>query len=911
MISPEAVVNAADRIAHVAHRTPVMTSRTVDERLNYHVFFKCENLQRIGAFKFRGAYNAISRLSAAEQAAGVVTHSSGNHAQGVALAARLLGVRAVVVMPEDSPPNKRAATEGYGAEIVTCPAMRREEVTADLIAAHGYTLIHPYDNDDIIAGQGTAALELFDEVGPLDYLFVPVGGGGLISGSALAAQVRAPGCRVVGVEPALGDDAGQSWRDGRIHKLEAVPATIADGLRTRAIGQRNLAIMGRYVSDMTTVSEAEIIDALEFIWSRLKILVEPSAAVPFAALLAGRIAIPAGSRVGVLLSGGNVDVAGLSLFARPSADAADQPAAEQPARPLATKARKPSRILLCAPIEAAALDVLRAAGEVDIIPADDEELLLSRIGDSHALIVGRNQRITADVIKYGYNLRAIGTLDSHLDNIDVSTARALGIEICYTPDSRSVIIAEHTLGHLLALAGRFTDGRLAGKTLGLIGFGLVGRQVAQRAAAFDMRILVNQPRLTPELALASGVEATDLIHLLAASDFISLHVPFTEETDAIIGAAELGHLKPTAVLANMGHTDLVDEAALLRALEAGELAGAALATLPAVVRDPAPASLALRDHPRVHVAPHVSALLDNQLRDSSLNIARQVAAALSARRTSETLELELVPIEQVVPHEHIDMKRVARLVDRLEEDGRLINPPITTYWKGRFIILDGATRYSSLNQLGYPHAIVQVVDKDREGFQLHTWYHAVSAEETPDAEDTFQQLYTRLAQIDGLILSPTNADDAQIALQRPESLCFFIDRQGGMTLAEAAPGASKLAVMNGIVETYNAWGRVERTLLTDIDRLVAQFPRLVAVAVFPQFTPEDVFDAAANGDLLPAGLTRFVIPGRILRLNADLERLKRDEPLADKRAWFNEFLAGKLSRSRLRVYQEPVVLLDE
>jgi phosphoglycerate dehydrogenase-like enzyme len=502
-------------------------------------------------------------------------------------------------------------------------------------------------------------------------------------------------------------------------------------------------------------------------------------------------------------------------------------------------------------------------------------------------------------------------MDSHLENIDVSTARALGIEICYAPDSRAVAIAEHTLSRLLALADRFTDGRLAGKTLGLIGFGLVGRQVAQRAAAFDMRILVNQPRLTPELALASGVEATDLIDLLAAADFVSLHVPFTEETDAIIGAAELSHVKPTAVLANMGHTDLVDEAALFAALEAGELAGAALSTLPTIVSEPSPVAQAIRLHPRVLVAPHISAVLENQWRDVSLRIARQVAAALTARRTSETLDLEVVPIEQVVPHEYIDMKRVSRLVDRLEDDGRLINPPVTTYWKGRYIILDGATRYSSLQQLGYPHAIVQVVDKDREGFQLHTWYHAISAEEAPDAEDTFEQLSRRLAQLDGLLLRPTNTDDAQSALLRPNSLCYFIDRQGGHTLAEIAPGAPKLAIMNGIVDSYNAWGRVERTLLTDVDRLISQFPRLAAVAVFPQFTPEDVFDAAANGELLPAGLTRFVIPGRILRLNADLERLKRDEPLAEKRAWFNEFLAGKLSRSRLRVYQEPVVLLDE
>jgi hypothetical protein len=250
-------------------------------------------------------------------------------------------------------------------------------------------------------------------------------------------------------------------------------------------------------------------------------------------------------------------------------------------------------------------------------------------------------------------------------------------------------------------------------------------------------------------------------------------------------------------------------------------------------------------------------------------------------------------------------------MERFEEDGRLVNPPITTFWKGRYIILDGATRYSSLQRLGYPHVIVQVVDKDQAGFQLHTWYHAISAEERISLEKAYDDLMASLKSIDGLRLSALNPDETQHALQRPRALCYLANRQGGLTLAEYAPGASKLAVMNAIVDTYNAWGVVERTLLTDTDRLAAQFPRLVAVAVFPQFSPEDVFDAAAADDLLPAGLTRFVIPGRILRLNADLERLKRDEPLAAKRAWFNDFLAGKLARSRLRVYQEPVTLLDE
>ncbi len=271
------------------------------------VFLKCENFQRAGAFKFRGAYNAISQLTSAQKEAGVITHSSGNHAQGVALAAKLLGVRAIVVMPEDAPPIKRAATEGYGAEIVPCQAIEREAVTNRLLAVHGYTLIHPYDNDQIIVGQGTAAWELFEETGELDYLFVPVGGGGLISGCALAAADRSPGCSVIGVEPEVAADANRSWREGQIYSLEQVPNTIADGLRPLHIGKRNLAIMRRHVSDMTTVSEEAIIRTFGFIWDRLKIIVEPSSAVALAPLFDGAYQ-GQNKRVGIIISGGNLDI---------------------------------------------------------------------------------------------------------------------------------------------------------------------------------------------------------------------------------------------------------------------------------------------------------------------------------------------------------------------------------------------------------------------------------------------------------------------------------------------------------------------------------------------------------------------------------------------------------------------------
>lgn len=902
-LTPTAIPTTAERLAGIVNRTPVLTSRTLNGRVGADLFLKCENFQRVGAFKFRGAYNAISQLSPQERAAGVITHSSGNHAQGLALAARLLGVTAVVVMPEDAPPNKRAATAGYGARIVPCKAIDRESVTAALIAEHGYTLIHPYDNDDIILGQGTAAYELFDEVGPLDALFVPVGGGGLISGSALAAAAASPGCRVIGVEPEIAADATASWRSGHVVTLDHVPDTLADGLRTRFIGQRNMAVMRNFVHDMTTVSEDDILQTLEFIWAYLKIVVEPSSAVALAPLFTGNMA-PPGRRIGVLLSGGNVNVAGCGFFQRgPEPESTAVAPAEVAPSPTAIGL---PRVLVTDQLDQAALGVLQAVAEVDLLPDPTNEELTQRIRTYDALVIGPQRRIGGDVIKYGYQLQLIGAPTSHLDNIDVSAARAMGIQIVNVPGGNAVTIAEHTLARLLMLAGQFGDGRLAGKTLGLIGFGRVGQQVARRARAFDMRILVNQPRLTPELALDVGAVDTDLVDLLRESAFVSLHVPFKAETDAIIGAQELALMQPGAFLINTGHTELVDETALLAALEHGQLAGASLPDLPHGRVMPSPDALALRKHARVLVAPHITTILKEQQPNLAFAMAEEMAGLLGRPRLSESLSLELVPVEQVTPHEHIDDKRVARLMDRLEEDGRLVNPPLTTYWKGHYVILDGATRFTSFQRLGYKYLIVQVVDPSQSGFELHTWYHAISHAQRP-----FTDLRALLQQIEGLELSPLDTHALPAVFSDKHTICYFLDRDGQAILARLAPGADRLQVMNALVDTYNAWGSVERTLLTDVLRLLAQFPDMQAVAVYPQFTPEEVFDAASQGEFLPAGLTRFVIPGRILRLNADLARLKQDEPLSAKRAWFSQFLADKLARSRLRYYQEPVVLLDE
>lgn len=311
-IGVEEIAAAAERLKPWSHRTPVLTSRTLDARTGGSVFLKCENFQRVGAFKFRGAMNAVLQLSEAERAAGVVTHSSGNHAQALALAGQLLGVPVCIVMPRTAPAVKRAATEGYGARIVTCePTLAARETTvADLIAKHGYTLIHPFDDWRVIAGQGTAAWELMDQAGPLDLVLCPVGGGGLLAGTALAAKGKAPATRVIGAEPQAADDARRSLESGTI-VLSHDPKTIADGLRT-SLSAKTFSVIRRDVERIVTATEAEIIDAVRFVWERIKIVIEPSSAVPVAPVLNGQLDVR-DMRVGIIISGGNVDVEPLFL----------------------------------------------------------------------------------------------------------------------------------------------------------------------------------------------------------------------------------------------------------------------------------------------------------------------------------------------------------------------------------------------------------------------------------------------------------------------------------------------------------------------------------------------------------------------------------------------------------------------
>ena len=315
MLGYEDVEDAARRLEGVARRTPVMTSRTLDRQLGAEVFLKCESFQRGGAFKFRGAYNAISRLSPEQRRQGVITYSSGNHAQAVALASRLLETSALIVMPADAPRVKRDATEGYGGRIVPyAPGSEsREEVAREIQRKENRVLIPPFDHEHVIAGQGTVARELLEETGPIDLLLVPCGGGGLLSGCAIVAKRLSPGCRVVGVEPEAADDANRSFRTGVLHRVEN-PQTVADGARTPSLGEITFPLVRLYVDDMVTVSETEIARTMRFLWERLKLVVEPTGALGLAAAFGGRLPL-SGQRIGAVLSGGNVDLdAALTLI---------------------------------------------------------------------------------------------------------------------------------------------------------------------------------------------------------------------------------------------------------------------------------------------------------------------------------------------------------------------------------------------------------------------------------------------------------------------------------------------------------------------------------------------------------------------------------------------------------------------
>lgn len=552
------------------------------------------------------------------------------------------------------------------------------------------------------------------------------------------------------------------------------------------------------------------------------------------------------------------------------------------------------RVLIASPFEAAGVARLQEFAEVDQRPALRGAKLEEAIGDYQALIVDSETPVPDRTIEYGYQLQVIGVAGASLLHLGVSAARAQGIEVVNVPDPRTVGLAEQTLGLLLSLAYR-DGGGLAGKTLGIVGFREVGREVAKRARAFQMRVVVHQPRLTPQLALEAGVELCELHELLETCDFVSLHLPSSSETHGLVGPNKLNHLQPHAYLVNAGSVEALDYAALYAALDGGRLAGAALVT----PHESAPTI----SHPRLLVAPRPETAHAKAGREIALKVADQVIERLQRRRPANPLSLRVVPLERVLPHEHFDPQRVNDLADRLRNETTLVNPPLVIEWEGSYVVLDGATRTTAFKQLGYPHTVVQLVSPDDTRLALHTWYHAVSG---PGTEELIE--YLRRVPTCELALAPS--DKLQQLVDEGEALCSLIRPDGTGFLVRAA-GAPPLRALNDLVAAYTEIGVITRTLNTEQRVLKAEVPDISLLVIFPQFTLLEVLEAAIAGDLLPAGITRFVIPGRILRLHAQLEELKADKPLARKNAWLNKMLADKLSRRRVRFYQEPVVLLDE
>ncbi|MFO7632911.1 MAG: NAD(P)-dependent oxidoreductase [Caldilinea sp.] len=580
------------------------------------------------------------------------------------------------------------------------------------------------------------------------------------------------------------------------------------------------------------------------------------------------------------------------------------------------------RVLILDPIHPDGIQLLQAAADIDVYdgPALNEVDLCSRVSPYHAVITRARTPITAQVIAAAPNLRIIARAGSSTDNIDFAAAEARGIEVTPLPDAAAVAAAEMTLALIFGVARRISradqsvkagdwepaayDGvGLAGKTLGIVGLGRVGREVARRALALGMRVVVNQTRATSELAEEWRVEQVDLRELLRRADFVSLHVPMRAVNHNLIGATELASMKPTAYLINTARGGLVDEAALLHALETGQIAGAALDVF---ADEPRP-NPALVRHPHVLATPHIAGSTEDARRSAAVTAAERVLAVLGRQRRAEALSLRLVPSDKVFPHERFHPARVERLKKRLTQEGRLINPPIVAEMSdGRYVVLDGATRVTAFKQLAIPHIIVQVVDLQRGNVKMNTWFHAIHG----GRGDSLVQVVSR---VDGVKLTPTPVDHLPHALWERSALAYLItaERSGYLLELIDRDAGDWIDVLVELVDAYGAWGDVGRTLDTDMDALCAQYSDLAGLVVYPQFSPEIVIQVAERGRLLPAGITRFLIPGRILRLNAPLDVLATDVSHSAKADWLDRIVEEKLANRGVRYYEEPVMLLDE
>lgn len=575
------------------------------------------------------------------------------------------------------------------------------------------------------------------------------------------------------------------------------------------------------------------------------------------------------------------------------------------------------RVLVCEPLHEAGLSLLEAASDVDVRTGLSPADLAAILPDYDGLIVRREVQVTADLLEFAFRLKIIGRAMPGLDNIDVPAARAKGIEVVNAPAANTLAIAEHVLGLLLAMARRLpwaestlregggrplqmTGMGLYGKTLGIVGFGPVGRQIALRAQAFGMKILVNQPLFTPELALEANVKSVDLNDLLSQSDFVTLHVPLTPETERLIGPAQLARMRPTAYLINTAYEPLVDGAALLEALDAGRIAGAALDIFTGSESPEHP----LVRHPRIIATPRIAGYTEDAARDAAVTVAEKFLDFFATAKIEPVLPLRIVPSDMVFAHELFDRKRVEGLAQRLQAAGALKNPPLVMETDNGYMVLDGATRSTALRQLGLPHMLVQVFQADTEGLELETWYHVIREID----RDDLLQLLRSLPDIELVPSAPERAMEAQLEYG---SLCYIQLAGGGVYLVHARAGANRLDALNQLTTTYIDASRTSRTLSRDMAQLQHEYPDMAALVVFPVYTVEQVIQLACAGRRLPAGITRFIVPGRILRVNLDLEILRSDLSIREKNRWLHDLLLEKQKNGQIRYYAEPVYLLDE
>ena len=584
---------------------------------------------------------------------------------------------------------------------------------------------------------------------------------------------------------------------------------------------------------------------------------------------------------------------------------------------MSAESRHP-RVLICDPINDAGIDMLREQADVDVKTGLSEDELLAIIPDYEAIVVRSATQVTRDVIEHGYNLKVIARAGAGLDNIDTAAATEHGVEVVNSPDANTLAVAEHTLGLLLALARRLPradvslkagewakkqllGSGLAGKTLGIVGFGRIGRQVALRAEAFGMRVLVNQRRATPELNLDANVEPVGLEELLERADFVSLHVPLNDQTRGLIGAEQLALMKPTAYLINTARGGVVDEDALLEALNSDQIAGAALD----VFNQEPPAGSALVQHERVIATPHIAASTEDAQRAAATTVAEAILEHLGDVEPEGILPLQVVPLATVHPHEHVDPRRVARMAERLRQDRVLRNPPIVAESDDGYIVLDGATRVTAFGELGYRDIVVQVASTE-SGLDLGSWHHVIREVDPAELVDLLSKL-----DLTSLAHPPSNDPDATA-----EELLAY----GGLCIAELADGtryavhpkpeADWIEALGELTQTYIEAATVARTLESDRLRLAHQYPDMAAVVVFPEYTVSQVLQAAESGRRFPAGITRFIIPERVLHADIEIDPLIADAPLHEKNRWLHELLLEKNRQGQIRYYPESIYLLD-